>query len=137
MLTRSACVLLQRTTSKEQQKRLVAAVLPSSFIKDHGAAVIENHLNVIEPVAADNKVVPPEMIAFLLNSPLLDQIFRCISGSVAVSAYEIEAMPLPDPELIIRMGKNEKLEMNHEQFEKVLLLLLGVRLPGLSQNRKI
>ena len=29
---------------------------------------------------------------------MVDQVFRCINGSVAVSAYELEALPLPPPE---------------------------------------
>ncbi len=33
----------------------------------------------------------------ILNSSAADRVFRCVSGSVAVSAYELEALPLPDP----------------------------------------
>ena len=29
---------------------------------------------------------------------MVDQVFRCISGSVAVSAFELEALPLPSSE---------------------------------------
>ena len=36
-------------------------------------------------------------IAALLVSAVLDEAFRCISGSVAVSAAELEALPLPAP----------------------------------------
>ena len=43
-------------------------------------------------------VVPTTVVAALLNSATVDQIFRCISGSVAVSASELEALPLPPPE---------------------------------------
>jgi adenine-specific DNA-methyltransferase len=43
------------------------------------------------------KVSPPAVVA-LLNSSIADEAFRCISGSVAVSAFELESMPLPPPE---------------------------------------
>jgi adenine-specific DNA-methyltransferase len=33
----------------------------------------------------------------VLNSGIIDQLFRCINGSVAVSAFEMEALPLPSP----------------------------------------
>ena len=36
-------------------------------------------------------------IAAFLVSAVLDEAFRCISGSVAVSAAELEALPLPAP----------------------------------------
>ena len=41
--------------------------------------------------------VSPAVLAVLLNSEVVDQVFRCINGSVAVSAYELEALPLPSP----------------------------------------
>jgi len=31
-----------------------------------------------------------------LNSAAFDRLYRCLTGSVAVSAYELSAMPLPD-----------------------------------------
>lgn len=95
LLAKEPCALVQRTTAKEQNRRLVAAVMPASFLKTHRAAVIENHLNVIRRTA-DNGVSLAALAA-VLNSEAADAAFRCISGSVAVSAYELEALPLPGP----------------------------------------
>lgn len=89
-----ACVLLQRTTAKEQARRLIAAELPDGFIREHGLVVVENHLNMIRPLNGPPKV-SPAAVAALLNSEIADHAFRCISGSVAVSAFELEALPLP------------------------------------------
>ncbi|MDP2618847.1 MAG: N-6 DNA methylase [Hyphomicrobiales bacterium] len=97
VVTDFPCVLLQRTTAKEQSRRLIAAELPASFIAEHGAVVVENHLNMIRP-AGGTPSVPPAALAALLNTAVVDQLFRCINGSVAVSAYELEALPLPPPE---------------------------------------
>ncbi len=96
LITRQRCVLLQRTTAKEQNRRLIAAELPKSFLLQHGAVVIENHLNMIRPI---NHVsaIPPKVLSAFLNTQTVDQAFRCLSGSVAVSAYELEALPLPPP----------------------------------------
>ena len=96
LITRKPCVLLQRTTAKEQTRRLIAAELPESFICENGAVVVENHLNMIRPIS-DSPAVPAAVIAALLNSSIVDRAFRCISGSVAVSAYELENLPLPSP----------------------------------------
>ena len=97
VVTDFPCVLLQRTTAKEQGRRLVAAELPMSFLREHGAVVIENHLNMIRPIVAPPSVSPGALAA-LLNSAAVDQLFRCINGSVAVSAYELESLPLPSPD---------------------------------------
>lgn len=93
LLTREPCVLVQRTTSKEQERRLIAAELPATFLRTHKAVVVENHLNMVRPVG--RPTVSPAVLAAVLNSTVVDQVFRCISGSVAVSAFELEAVPLP------------------------------------------
>jgi adenine-specific DNA-methyltransferase len=102
LLTRRPCVLLQRTTAKEQTRRLIAAELPAAFLDQHGAAVVENHLNMIW--ASEDPLVAPAVIASLLNSAVLDDLFRCISGSVAVSAFELEALPLPAPGSLMELA---------------------------------
>jgi adenine-specific DNA-methyltransferase len=94
MMVKAPCVLLQRTTAKEQYRRLIAAPLPAAFIEQHQAVVVENHLNMIRPLVA-KPVVSYRVLAAFLNSEAADRAFRCVSGSVAVSAYELEAMPLP------------------------------------------
>ncbi len=88
------CVLLQRTTAKEQSRRLIAAALPPDLIAKHGGVVVENHLNMIRPINGEPQV-SPKAVAAVLNSEVVDLAFRCISGSVAVSAFELEALPLP------------------------------------------
>lgn len=96
VVTYEPCVLLQRTTAKEQARRLIAAELPESFLAKYGAVVVENHLNMVRLVDSQPRVAPPA-VAALLNSDVVDEAFRCINGSVAVSAYELEALPLPSP----------------------------------------
>jgi adenine-specific DNA-methyltransferase len=92
------CVLVQRTTAKEQARRLIAAEMPASFIEKHGAVVVENHLNMIRPASKRRPKVGTAALAAVLNSSIADEAFRCISGSVAVSAFELEALPLPPPD---------------------------------------
>lgn len=91
-----ASILVQRTTSKEQARRIIAAVMPQDFIDSFGGAVVENHLNRIVPLSSMlQPVIAPETLAIVLNTEVVDRAFRCISGSVAVSAYELNAIPLP------------------------------------------
>lgn len=96
LITRRPCILLQRTTAKEQDRRLIAAELPAEFLRSHGAVVVENHLNMIRPTVERPTVAPAVLVA-LLNSTAVDQAFRCLNGSVAVSAFELESLPLPPP----------------------------------------
>lgn len=103
LITRKPCVLLQRTTAKEQQRRLIAAELPKQFLQEHGAVVIENHLNMIRPISGQ-PLVSAAVLTTLLNNLIVDRAFRCLSGSVAVSAYELENLPLPFPEDLTRLS---------------------------------
>ena len=96
------CVLLQRTTAKEQSRRLIAATLPESLIAEHGGVTIENHLNMVRPLNG-SPPVPGVAVAAVLNSEITDHAFRCISGSVAVSAFELEALPLPSVDQMRRI----------------------------------
>lgn len=104
LVSSQQCVLLQRTTAKEQHRRLIAAALPASFIDRHGAIVVENHLNMLKPLDSTPRV-SPEVLSAFLNSRAADQAFRCVSGSVAVSAYELEALPLPSPDSLDHLHK--------------------------------
>lgn len=101
---RHGCVLLQRTTAKEQPRRLVAAELPQSLIDELGSVTVENHLNMLVPIAACPPVSTTVLAAFL-NSSVVDRAFRCISGSVAVSAYELQSLALPTPESMQRLDR--------------------------------
>ncbi|RMO67076.1 Eco57I restriction-modification methylase domain-containing protein [Pseudomonas syringae group genomosp. 3] len=103
LITKTTCVLVQRTTSKEQGRRLVVAILPQEFLDSNGGAVVENHLNMVYAPSASLARVTPMMIATLLSTEALDRVFRCISGSVAVSAYELNALPLPDVAQMCRL----------------------------------
>ena len=124
VVTDHPCILLQRTTAKEQCRRLIAAELPEQFIQEHGAVVVENHLNMIKPHNGTPKV-SPAVLAALLNSDVVDQVFRCINGSVAVSAYELQALPLPSPQDIEGIEELVEKRAGQEALEQAVERLYG------------
>lgn len=116
------CILVQRTTAKEQQRRLIAAELPRAFLKKYGQAVVENHINMIRP-ARKQCTVSPGAVAALLNSEVVDRAFRCISGSVAVSAFELEALPLPAVEDLENLEHLLATGADRDTIEKEIAML--------------
>ena len=124
VVTDFPCVLLQRTTAMEQNRRLIAAELPSWFIEQHGAVVIENHLNMIKATSGTPKVLPA-LLAALLNCEAVDQTFRCISGSVAVSAYELKALPLPSLESLQEIEDLVRRNAERDAIERAANRLYG------------
>ena len=123
LLVTEAAVLVQRTTAKEQRRRIIAAELPATFIAAHQGVVVENHLNMIVPVGKPK--VAPKLLAALLNSEVVDQLFRCISGSVAVSAFELEALPLPRPDAFRPLAANLAKGADRTMLDRVCLQLYG------------
>ena len=125
VLTDFPCALVQRTTAMEQSRRLIAAELPASFIQQHGAVVVENHLNMVKSLNGASKVSPAALVV-LFNSDVVDQLFRCINGSVAVSAYELEALPLPPPQAVQEIERMLVSGADGETLERVVERLYGV-----------
>ena len=118
LITAKSCILLQRTTAKEQRRRLLSAVIPQKFLDQHGGVVVENHLNIVYSV--NKPKVSPEAVSAILNSSALDRAFRSISGSVAVSAYELEALPMPTPAQAKRVEKLLATKASLLEVERVI-----------------
>ena len=118
LLIKQPCLLLQRTTSKEQVKRLVAAPLPKALIEEYQAVVVENHLNMILPIVGE-PIVSLRVLSVLLNSVAVNEAFKTISGSVAVSAYELESLPLPAPHKLKPLIELIEQNAPAEQIEQI------------------
>lgn len=118
------CVLLQRTTAKEQARRLIAAELPPSLIRRHRGVLVENHLNMVRAIV-EKPAVPTAVIAALLNSAAVDSAFRCINGSVAVSAFELGELPLPDPKVMAKITARVAAGGTRNQIEALISAAYG------------
>jgi len=95
MVLAAPAVLVQRTTAPEQTRRLVVADLSLEALATWGGeVVVENHVNVLRPTI-DKPLLDRATLARGLATPTLDRVMRPPAGSVAVSAYELAALPLP------------------------------------------
>jgi len=92
-------IALQRVTSSDQPKRLVGAVVPPGLLRRYGGAIGENHVLFLEQMTDEVKVAPA-LLAQILRASIIDRYFRCISGAANVSVFELNQLPLPDPELV-------------------------------------
>lgn len=128
-LVAEPCLLLQRTTALEQSRRLVAAVLNANLLQAHGAVAIENHLNILAPVGPC-PAVPLEVLCAVLNSVAASEAFRCLSGSTAVSAYELRHLPLPDPAALALLAALVAAGADPAAVEAECLRLYGGALPA-------
>ena len=88
-------VLLQRLTSNHQPHRLIACDVPEEWQKREGGFVAENH--VITLIAKQDSQWSPKQIASLMNSMVVNRLYRAISGATNVAVSEMAQLPLPDP----------------------------------------
>lgn len=95
-IVRRPSVLLQRVTSNEQPKRLVAAAVPEEIFDIYGGFVGENHTVILEQISPEPALLPAQL-AKLLGAPAIDRYFRCISGAINVSSFELNQLRLPKP----------------------------------------
>jgi adenine-specific DNA-methyltransferase len=130
LLNHEPCILVQRTTAKEQKRRLIAAVIPNSFVAEYPGFVVENHLNMVYSLPSKPQI-GLRTIAALLNSLVLDQAFRCMNGSVAVSAYELNSLPLPNPE---QMQRLQEAVLSRMSLAEIELLIVGFYIERTEQN---
>jgi adenine-specific DNA-methyltransferase len=101
MLLKEPAILVQRTTAPEQHRRVVCIEFTARLLREWGGAVVvENHVNVIRPARDSNLLLSRSTLAAVLSTRTIDRLMRCISGSVALSAYELESLPLPDADTL-------------------------------------
>lgn len=90
-------ILLQRTTNKNQDRRIVASIVDETVVARWGAYISENHTIVIEPIVGCRQAISLKEMCSLLNSRYFDDRFRRVSGTVSVGTRLLETVPLPKP----------------------------------------
>jgi len=136
--TRVSSVLVQRTSNRDQRRRLNAAAVDAAFLKTHAERgfVAENHVIVLE-VTTNAPAVSPEALAALLNSAVLNERFSAVTGSFSVSAKLLARLALPDPEQLPSPdGEPDVFEAHlREAFQQVPQVLAASERPRDAQDR--
>lgn len=96
-------VLTKRFSSKEQQRRIMAAIYDPSRI-DSPNVSFENHLNYFHRQGKPLPVDLAKGLALYLNSTIVDQYFRLFSGHTQVNATDLRKMTYPTYEQLSRLG---------------------------------
>lgn len=105
--TTQPAVVLQRTSNRDQARRLNASSIPAKFRTAHRKGfVAENHVIVIEALKA-KPLVSPKKVAMMLNAAVVNERFSAVCGSFSVSAKLLQRMALPDPASVSKLRKPE------------------------------
>ncbi len=113
-------VLIKRFSSKEQKRRVMAAVYDPSKI-DASFVSFENHLNYFH---RDGKGLPEKQakgLALYLNSSSVDQYFRLFSGHTQVNATDLRKLPYPSERQLMRFGNHVQKRMpDQETIDEII-----------------
>jgi len=107
-------VLTKRFTSKEQLRRVSAAVFDPTRVETDLVG-FENHLNYFH---RRGNGLPAELargLALYLNSTIVDQYFRLFSGHTQVNATDLRKLPYPTQEQLARLGAHVTEEMPDQE----------------------
>ncbi|GLI95286.1 Eco57I restriction-modification methylase domain-containing protein [Methylocystis echinoides] len=91
-VVRTACVAIQRTSSRGQKRRLNAASISKAFIKKHGGVIAENHVILLLPNSPD--AASPESLAKALNNAAASAALDRVCGSASISVRLLETIKL-------------------------------------------
>ncbi len=124
-------VLLKRFSSKEQERRIYAAVLQECDLP-HDTVGIENHVNYIHRPKGSLSVHEAFGIASILNTHIIDNYFRSLNGNTQVNATEIRGLPLPDVDAIKKIGK--RVSASESKDEEYDLDEIMARVAGIDKD---
>jgi adenine-specific DNA-methyltransferase len=97
-------VLVKRFSSKEERRRVVAAVYDPSHIP--GPVVgFENHLNYFHQNGRGIDRTLACGLAAFLNSTLVDAYFRQFNGHTQINATDLRALRYPDRSQLLALGR--------------------------------
>lgn len=93
-IIRTSAAVMQRTTNDKQPRRLLAAVVAPDVVETWGGFVTENHTIVLTSEDAEQL----ELAVAVLNTAAVDDRYRLVSGTAAVSVKLLRDLDLPKPD---------------------------------------
>jgi hypothetical protein len=124
-LVTTEAILIKRTTNKEQKRRLYPAVVPKEFAETHKGFFVENHVNLI--IREEESDLKEATLARFLGTRVVDTIFRCMSGTVAVSVTELMRLPMPNSKSLLFFQELIEHGEDDELLEEAAEVLYGIR----------
>lgn len=98
-------VLTKRFSSKEEKRRIMAAVYDPTRVSAPQVA-FENHLNYFHHRGSGLPAMLAKGLAAYLNSSLVDTYFRHFSGHTQVNAADLRSLPYPTRSALIALGRH-------------------------------
>lgn len=134
-VTERPAVIVQRTSNRDQKRRLNAAAVPPAFYREYAPQgfVAENHVIVLEALT-ETPLVTPSVVAALLNSAAVNERFSAVSGSFSVSAKLLARLALPPAVALPTLVTTNFDELVRAALDAVGGVLATLEPPGNTQD---
>lgn len=109
-------LFVKRFTAKEERRRLQCGVYLSRRNPQYDVISTQNKINFIDGLSTELSECMVYGLYVLFNSTIYDSYYRILNGSTQVNSTEINAMPVPDLEIIQEMGR--KIIKTHDLSEE-------------------
>ena len=111
MNTAGHYVVVKRFSAKEERRRVVAGVWDK-----RGAVAFDNKTNYLHESGSPLDPTLAQGLAVWLNSTPLDEVFRTFSGHTQVNAGDLEALPFPNREVLLELGRALPGELSDQEL---------------------
>ena len=98
-------LFVKRFTAKEEPRRLQCGVYLAKRFPQYKKISTQNKINFVDGVLTEMSECLVYGLYVLFNSTLYDEYYRILNGSTQVNSTEINAMPVPDVEVVREMGR--------------------------------
>ncbi|MEC0210987.1 Eco57I restriction-modification methylase domain-containing protein [Paenibacillus ehimensis] len=104
LLSNDIFVLVKRFTTKEEEKRVVAAVYDPKNYPQVNKVAFENRVNYFHKNGEGLQIELAKGLSAYLNSSLVDMFFRQFNGHTQVNAADLKALKYPTCAQLINIG---------------------------------
>jgi len=127
-------VLVKRFSSKEEKRRISAAIYDPSRIPAKRIG-IENHVNYLHRRYGGLSENLARGITLYLNSTLVDQYFRQFSGHTQVNAADFQKLKYPTETQLLELGNYTGSQFpGQDEIDKLIEEVLALNDEGKNQN---
>lgn len=98
-------LFVKRFTAKEERRRLQCGVYLAKKYPQYDMISTQNKINFIDGLVNELSECVVYGLYVLFNSSIYDAYYRILNGSTQVNSTEINAMPVPELEIIQEIGR--------------------------------
>lgn len=99
-------LIVKRFSSKEETRRLQCGILLKTDFEKYEYISTQNKVNFITGINHELSNEEVYGLFVIFNSTIYDNYYRILNGSTQVNSSEVNKMPIPNSEIIIKMGKD-------------------------------